>query len=283
MRINFDKYTDVLRQFKTRRSLAELEIFNFDSTIDCYRFVVPQLHNDKDNYAIICIDSISENVVTSYTKQEFLRLFQEAMTFAENKYFGTGLGQDKAAVDISNLVTILKNSFYKQLSKEILVYLKTASALIKVFDIWTHPIFDYSSREEYVDYYREWVQHVFRKIGLPDVYRERENATLKRLLLKQAILISSDENLIDAKKKLREIDFSWMKIGFVGEDFQNLETEYLNVVSTFNEKYRKEEKTVGSAVYNYEQSRLLNLEVKEIKQRPWDFSGDDLSIGPRFW
>lgn len=127
------------------------------------------------------------------------------------------------------------------------------------------------------------MQHVFRKIGLPDVYREHENAALKRLLLKQATLISSDENLVEAKKKLREIDYSWMKIGFVGEDLQNLETEYLNVVSTFNEKYRKEEKIVGSAVYNYEQSRLPSWEVKEIKQRPWDFSGDDLSIDPRFW
>lgn len=283
MRIDGNKYSDILRQFKINRSLAELEIFNFDSTIDCYRFVVPQLQDEKDVHNIICIESISENVIAYYSKKEFLVLFQGALAFAEQNYFGTGLNQETQAVDISRLITILKNCFYKQLPKEILVYLKTASALIKVFDIWTHPGFDNSSREEYVDYYREWVQHVFRKIGLPDVYREHENAALKRLLLKQATLICSNENLVEAKKKLREIDYSWMKIGFVGEDLQNLETEYLNVVSTFNEKYRKEEKIVGSAVYNYEQSRLPNWEVKEIKQRPWDFSGDDLSIDPKFW
>ena len=112
MRINPDKYVDIFKEFKKYRTISDLEVFNFDSTIDCYSFVRPQLNDSAKEYQIVCVNNIDNNIVAIYTRDEFLTFWQESIVFAEKNYFGTGLDQKTAQVEISRLVTILKNYFY---------------------------------------------------------------------------------------------------------------------------------------------------------------------------
>lgn len=282
MKINPDKYVDIFKEFKEFRNLTDLEVFNFDSTIDCYSFVRPQLNDSPKEYKIVCVNNIDNNIVAVYTEDEFLTFWKESILYAEKNYFGTGFEQNNAKVEIGRLVTIIKNNFYKQSSKEILVNLKTASALIKLFGVWTHQFFE-SSAEEYVDYYRENIHRVFIKLQLRDVFRERENAALKNIVLKQLEDAISNANLIKAKEEVLKIKITWDKIGYVGKEREGIEIRFSQLINNFEQQYREEAKREGSDVYNYEHRKMSNWTVKEIKPRPFDFSGDDLSIDPRFW
>ncbi len=283
MRINPDKYVDIFKEFKKYRTISDLEVFNFDSTIDCYSFVRPQLNDSAKEYQIVCVNNIDNNIVAIYTRDEFLTFWQESIVFAEKNYFGTGLDQKTAQVEISRLVTILKNYFYKQSAKEILIYLKTASSLIKLYGAWTHPIFEFSPKEEYVDYYRENVQKVFMKIQLQDEFRERENAALKGIVLKQLEDAILNSNLIKAKETILKLKIAWDRIGYIGKERENIEIRFSCLINDFERHYREESQRIGSDVYNYEHRKMSNWTVKEIKPKPFDFSGDDLSIDPRFW
>lgn len=76
---------------------------------------------------------------------------------------------------------------------------------------------------------------------------------------------------------------AWLRIGYIGKEREHIEIQYSKLISDFTRRYQEEAKKENSVVYNYETNRMPNWTVKEIKPTPFDFSGDDLSIDPRFW
>ena len=288
MKIGKSKYIQILQAFKQKVKLSELMIFNFDCSFDCFFIEVPTSEKDcfkTDNQShIVLMNGLNDTVVAIYTKDEFLSYFSKSIQFAETKYFGTGMGQDTEQVYISSLLTCLKGCFCKNDFKEIMIQLKTATTLLKLYGYWQHPVFENTEEPELINYYRKYIQDIFVKFSISDVFRERENAAFKSAIISRLQDLISSGDLIKTKKELSRLEIAWMDYGFVGDDRkEQIEYSYQKLKSEFQHEYDVQSKIEGSDVNKYEKSIAPHWVVREIKQQPWDFSGDDLSIDPRFW